>query len=61
MTLSNVPDDGDTLTIDTNVYEFDIGNGVSNGHIPVIITSTVGGTVNNLKAAIASDADYEVA
>jgi hypothetical protein len=46
--LSENPQDGQTFQFDDTVYEFDSGNGVSSGHIPVIIGATVIDTSNNL-------------
>jgi hypothetical protein len=59
--VSAQPTDGDTLTIDTTgvvqtrVYEFDNGGGVTSGHVPVTIGGTRGATTTNLVNAITND------
>ena len=58
--FSGQPHDGDTLTLDNHVFEFDNGNGVATGHIPVLIGANVDETKANLRAAISSNTDYTV-
>lgn len=52
LTMTMNPADGDTVILDSNVFEFDIGDGVISGHIPIQIESTIVDTVLNLKSAI---------
>ena len=52
LTMTMNPVDGDTVTIDNNIFEFDIGDGVTAGNIPIQIESTIVDTVLNMKNAI---------
>lgn len=52
ISLTNQPVDGDTITVDGTVYEFDNGNGVTSGHIPVLIGVSKSATANNLVTEI---------
>lgn len=47
--LTENPVDCDTITLDGTTFEFDFGNGIAAGHIPVQIADTAQGTANNLK------------
>lgn len=60
ITLNGNPQDGDTVTLDSHVFEFDTGNGVSAGHIAVIIGNTLDVTMANLATAIQTQEDYKV-
>ena len=46
-TFSGNPSDGDTVTVDNHVYEFDSGNGVAAGHTAVMISPIMVGTAQN--------------
>lgn len=46
------PNDGDTMTILGQIFEFDTGDGVTSGHTSVSIGNTITETVNNLETAI---------
>jgi hypothetical protein len=52
LTMTMNPADGDTVTIDNNIFEFDIGDGVTVGNIPVTIDAYLVNTVLNLKNAM---------
>lgn len=52
LTMTMNPVDGDTITLDDNIFEFDIGDGVISGHIPVQIDPSLVDTLLNLKNAI---------
>lgn len=60
VTLSENPVDGDTLTLDNNIFEFDSGDGVVTGHIPVTIGTSLDETGVNFVSAVNNVADYEV-
>lgn len=60
ITFTGEPVDGDTITLDSHVFEFDIGDGVAEGHIPVIIGDLIVETKDNLSVAIAENTNYEV-
>ncbi|AKB78052.1 hypothetical protein MSHOH_1569 [Methanosarcina horonobensis HB-1 = JCM 15518] len=47
--ITENPLDGDIITLEDDVFEFDFGDGVANGHIPVQIAGTAQGIANNLK------------
>ena len=47
------PLDGDTITLNGDTFEFDYGDGVQVGHIPVQIGDTAQGTASNLRYALA--------
>jgi hypothetical protein len=49
---SGQPNDGDTITIGVNVYEFDNDSVVASGHVPITIEATPAGTFQNLVDAI---------
>jgi hypothetical protein len=53
-TFDGQPSNGDTVTISGHVFEFDSGDGVISGHIPVTIGGTITRTVENLKIAAES-------
>lgn len=59
LTFSEQPADGDVFQLDSHIFEYDTGDGVANGHIPVTIGTTIVDTKYNLIAAIAS-AGYTV-
>lgn len=61
ITLNGNPLDGDTLTLDNNVFEFNNTGTVAAGHIPVTIGGSLEDTRANLASAISSVADYKVA
>lgn len=50
--LTSNPLDGDTITLEDSVFEFDYGDGVAAGHIPVQIGDTAQGTANNLRSVL---------
>lgn len=52
LSLTAQPSDSDTVTIGGDIFEFDIGDGVISGHIPVLIGSTILETINNLSEAM---------
>lgn len=52
--MTQNPSDGETFTLDNHVFEFDSGDSVQSGNIPVVITSTLDGTSENLRNAITS-------
>jgi hypothetical protein len=58
--FSSNPTDGQTISVDGAIYEFDSGDGVTSGHIPVNIGYTQRATLHNLAVALRS-AGYEVA
>jgi hypothetical protein len=60
LNFSTNPSDGQTLTLDNIIYEFDSGNGVSSGHVLVPIATTLEATVDNLRNAIKNNSDYTV-
>lgn len=60
ITFTGNPVDGDTVTLDDNVFEFDTGDGVTTGHSAVIVGASLEETRNNLGAAVAVHAEYEV-
>lgn len=45
------PSDGDTVTLDGHTFEFDTGDGVVAGRIPVTIGDSLAETSNNLRIA----------
>ena len=52
ITLTDIPHDGDTVTLDAHVFEFDNGDGVASGNIPVHIGATLYETGNTFRDAI---------
>lgn len=60
ITFTGNPADGDTVTLDDNVFEFDTGDGISVGHTAVVIGASLEETKNNLSAVVAAHAEYEV-
>lgn len=54
ITFTQQPTDGDTVTLDGHVFEFDSGNGVAAGHIAVPIGLTTATTNANFKAAVSA-------
>jgi hypothetical protein len=52
ITLSGNPSDGDTLTTDGHVFEFDSNGSVVSGHTAVTIASQVNATQTNLHTAL---------
>lgn len=46
------PHDGDTITADSYVFEFDSDNSVAAGHVPVTIGETLIDTSNNYRTAV---------
>jgi hypothetical protein len=52
MTLTKIPSDGETISLNYHVFEFDSGDGVAAGNIPVQIANTVSETGLNLRSAI---------
>ena len=55
------PHDGDIIQLNNHVFEFDTGDGVSDGHILVAIGATLADSVENWKTAATSagyQADY---
>jgi hypothetical protein len=48
------PHDADTITLNNHIFEFDSGDGVSAGHIPVQIGAKLADSVNNWKTAATS-------
>lgn len=52
LSFDNQPADGDTITINGYILEFDSGDGVVSGHIPVTIGATLTETIANLGTAI---------
>lgn len=58
--FSGQPSDGDTLTFDDHVFEFDNNGGVVAGHISVTIGATVEATKANLRAAVSANTNYVV-
>lgn len=51
-TFLDNPADGDTISLGDITYEFDSGDGVTNGHILVAIGFTVSETVENFKTVV---------
>jgi hypothetical protein len=58
ISLTDNPVDGDIITINTIVFEFDSGDGVVAGHIPVSIGATLAETTENLNSALESNTDF---
>ena len=58
--FSGQPADGDILTLDDFVFEFDNNGGVVAGHISVTIGATIDDTKINLNAAIQANTNYVV-
>lgn len=58
--FSEQPNDGDTITLDNHVFEFDDGSGVIGNHIPIIIGLTIVETRRNFRTALAANTDYTV-
>lgn len=52
ITFHDQPADGEIVTVDDHVFEFDSDNTVESGHIPIEIGWTVTETRNNLENAI---------
>jgi hypothetical protein len=61
LNFSSNPADGDGLIVDGVIFEFDSGDGVTNGTVPVVIESDYNETSLNLKNAIKQSASYGVA
>lgn len=59
ITLTANPLDGDIVTLDDHVFEFDTGDGVVAGHITVAIGTTLTDTMQNLATAVEA-ANYQV-
>jgi hypothetical protein len=60
LSLTQIPIDGDTITLGNYIFEFDSGDGVIVGHITVAIGSTIDETGSNLRTAIENNTDYTV-
>jgi hypothetical protein len=54
------PSDGDTITLAGTIYEFDSGDGVAIGHIPITIGATLADTISNIDTAINSHSEWVV-
>jgi hypothetical protein len=52
ITFTDNPTDGQTVTLDGHVFEFDSNGSVTAGHIPVIIGATLDITQAHLKTAM---------
>ena len=52
ITFDGQPADGDTVTLEGYIFEFDSGDGVVDGHIPVDIGATLTDTIANLGTAV---------
>ena len=61
MTFTQNPSDGQTITLDSHVFEFDSGDGVVAGHILVTIGANAIETSANFKAAVLANTTYGVA
>ena len=59
--ITENPEDGSTLTVDSLVFEFDNNSLTNNTNIPVIIASDVNDTTNNLRYAIGDNTGIVVA
>jgi hypothetical protein len=57
--MSKNPQDGDTITLNDNIFEFDNGDGVAAGNIPVTLATSLYTTSENLKTAVVN-ASYGV-
>jgi hypothetical protein len=60
ITLNEIPQAGDTVTLGAHVFEFTNSGTVADGNIPVTIGSTLYETGNNLKNAMTSNTDFTV-
>lgn len=58
ITLTEIPTDGNTITLGGHIFEFDSDGSVSPGHVSVTIGNTLYDTCANLRAAIAANTDY---
>jgi hypothetical protein len=58
--FSSQPHDGDTITLDNHVFEFDNNGSVEVGHILVTIGTTLDETKANFRAAIQANTNYAV-
>lgn len=54
LTFSENPVDGETITIDGTIYEFDSNGAIDTGHTAVAIGALKHDTIVNLQAALAS-------
>ena len=59
ITITQQPNDGDTVQLDEHIYEFDNDGHVGVNHISVAIGTTLDATISNFKVAISTN--YAVA
>jgi hypothetical protein len=60
ITLTDLPRNGDIITLGNHVFEFDSGDGVQDDHIPVEIGDTLIQTKSNFVNAVKSSTDFSV-
>lgn len=60
LTMTENPHDGDIITLGAHTFEFDSGDGVSAGNIPVSIGATLFDTSNNFESAVTANTDFDV-
>jgi hypothetical protein len=58
ITLTQIPSDGDTITLGAHIFEFSHDGAVTSGHIPVTIGATLIETKANFMTAVSSNTDF---
>ena len=54
------PQAGDTITINSQTYEFTSTGSVASGHIPVMIGATLSDSVNNFETALHANTNFQI-
>lgn len=61
VTLTQIPQNGETITLGSHVFEFTNGGQVASEHIPVEIGSTLVEAGTNFKNAVSANTDFTAA